>query len=85
MTTTATDTANKDDAKRFANLIGPMDPKVDREVRELLVTARVGMLLRASFLAIWPPVSNWSTPMSGVPLLPPMAGTFTTTAASSRC
>lgn len=42
-------TQNKDDAKRFANLIGPMDPKLDREVRELLVTARVGMLLKSSF------------------------------------
>ena len=42
-------TKNKDDASRFANLIGPMDPKVDREVREILITARVGMLLRASF------------------------------------
>ena len=46
---TATDTVNKEDAKKFANLIGPTDPKLDREVRELLVTARVGMLLRASF------------------------------------
>jgi len=49
MTTATADTTNKDDAKRFANLIGPMDAKLDREVRELLVTARVGMLLRASF------------------------------------
>lgn len=49
-TVTATlDTQNKDDAKRFANLIGDTDPKLDREVREMLVTARVGMLLRASF------------------------------------
>ena len=47
--TTATDTANKNDAKRFAELVGPTDPKVDREVREILITARVGMLLRASF------------------------------------
>lgn len=39
----------KELAKKFANLIGPMDPKLDREVRELLVTARVGLLLRASF------------------------------------
>jgi len=44
-----TNTSNKDDAKKFANLIGPTDPKLDREVRELLVTARVGLLLRASF------------------------------------
>jgi predicted metal-dependent peptidase len=45
----STATVNKEDAKKFANLIGPTDPKLDREVRELLVTARVGMLLRASF------------------------------------
>jgi predicted metal-dependent peptidase len=47
--TTATNTTNKDDAKRFADLIGPTDPKLDREVREQLITARVGMLLKASF------------------------------------
>jgi len=47
MTTT---TENKKElAKKFANLIGPTDFKLDREVRELLVTARVGMLLKASF------------------------------------
>ena len=45
----STATVNKEDAKKFANLIGPTDSKLDREVRELLVTARVGMLLRASF------------------------------------
>lgn len=44
-----TNTVNKDDAKKFANLIGPTDAKLDRVVREKLVTARVGMLLRASF------------------------------------
>jgi len=44
-----TATVNKEDAKKFANLIGPTDSKLDREVRELLITARVGMLLRASF------------------------------------
>jgi predicted metal-dependent peptidase len=48
-TKASTDTANRDDAKRFAELIGPTDPRLDREVREMLVTARVGMLLRASF------------------------------------
>jgi len=46
MTTT---TATKEDAKKFANLIGPMDSKLDREVREILITARVGLLLKASF------------------------------------
>lgn len=39
----------KELAKKFANLIGPMDPKLDREVRELLITARIGLLLRSSF------------------------------------
>jgi predicted metal-dependent peptidase len=42
-------TATKDDAKKFANLIGPMDVKLDRVVREKLVSARVGLLLKASF------------------------------------
>jgi hypothetical protein len=54
MTTAEATTKNKDDAARFANLIGPTDPKLDREVREILVTARVGMLLRASFFGTWP-------------------------------
>ncbi len=48
-TATATNTQNKDDAKKFADLLGPTDPKLDRVVREKLVTARVGLLLRASF------------------------------------
>lgn len=42
-------TQNKDDKQKFADLLGPTDPKVDREVREKLITARVGLLLRASF------------------------------------
>jgi predicted metal-dependent peptidase len=42
-------TATKEYKKKFANLIGPTEPKVDREVRELLITARVGLLLKASF------------------------------------
>jgi len=45
----STTTVNKDVADQFKDILGPMDPKLDREVRELLVTARVGMLLRASF------------------------------------
>ena len=45
----ASGTQNKDDAKRFANLIGPTDPKLDARVREKLVVARVGLLLKASF------------------------------------
>lgn len=46
---TAATTQNKKEADKFKNLIGPMDPKLDREVREKLITARVGLLLRASF------------------------------------
>jgi predicted metal-dependent peptidase len=46
---TADTTATKDDAKKFANLIGPMDTKLDRVVREKLISARVGLLLKASF------------------------------------
>jgi len=42
-------TATKDDKKKFANLLGKTDPKLDREVREMLITARVGLLLKASF------------------------------------
>ena len=42
-------TQNKDDAKRFAELIGPTDPALDKEVRELLVSARINMLFKASF------------------------------------
>ena len=46
---TAGTTATKEDKKKFANLLGKMDPKLDREVREKLITARVGLLLKASF------------------------------------
>ena len=46
---TAGTTATKDDDKKFANLIGPTDPVLDRKVREKLITARVGLLLKASF------------------------------------
>jgi predicted metal-dependent peptidase len=48
MSTSAT-TQNKKEADKFKDLIGPMDPQLDREVREKLITARVGLLLRASF------------------------------------
>jgi predicted metal-dependent peptidase len=42
-------TQNKKEVDKFKDLCGPMDPKLDREVREKLITARVGLLLRASF------------------------------------
>jgi len=44
-----TTTANKKESDKFKNLLGATDPKLDREVREILITARVGLLLRASF------------------------------------
>jgi len=40
---------NKKESDKFKDLLGPTDPKLDREVREILITARVGLLLRASF------------------------------------
>ena len=46
---TAATTQNKKEADKFKDLIGPMDPRLDREIREKLITARVGLLLRASF------------------------------------
>lgn len=42
-------TADSKESDKFKNLIGPMDPVLDRKVREKLVTARVGLLLKASF------------------------------------
>jgi len=47
--TSVAPTTNKDDKTKFANLLGPTDPMVDAEVREILVGARIGMLLRHSF------------------------------------
>jgi len=40
---------NKKQADQFKDILGPTDAKIDREVREKLITARVGLLLRASF------------------------------------
>ena len=36
-------------SSKFDNLIGPVDPKIDAQARELLVGARIGLLLRHSF------------------------------------
>jgi len=36
-------------SKKFENLVGPTDPKIDAEARERLITARVGLLLKAPF------------------------------------
>jgi predicted metal-dependent peptidase len=42
-------TQNKKDSAKFKDLCGPTDTKLDAQVREKLITARVGLLLRASF------------------------------------
>jgi predicted metal-dependent peptidase len=36
-------------SKKFDNLVGPIDSKIDYQARERLVTARIGLLLRHSF------------------------------------
>lgn len=36
-------------SKKFENLVGPTDPKIDALARERLVTARIGLLLRHQF------------------------------------
>lgn len=41
--------SKKKRSAKFENLIGPMDPKIDVQARERLVTARIGLLLRHSF------------------------------------
>lgn len=41
--------SKKKRSEKFDKLIGPMDPKIDVQARERLVTARVGLLLRQSF------------------------------------
>lgn len=40
---------NKNRSSKFDNLVGPVDPKIDAQARERLVTARIGLLLRHSF------------------------------------
>ena len=40
---------NRTRSKKFENLVGPMDPKVDNTARERLITARIGLLLKHSF------------------------------------
>jgi predicted metal-dependent peptidase len=44
-----TKSKKKNKSDKFEKLIGPMDPKIDVQARERLVTARVGLLLRHSF------------------------------------
>jgi predicted metal-dependent peptidase len=43
------DRKSRSRSKKFENLVGPTDPKIDVQARERLVTARIGLLLRHSF------------------------------------
>ena len=36
-------------SKKFENLVGPTDPRVDADARERLITARIGLLLKHAF------------------------------------
>jgi len=36
-------------SKKFENLIGPTDPKVDKDARERIITSRISLLLKHSF------------------------------------
>ena len=47
MATKGTTADTKDN--KFKDLVGPKDMKLDGIVREKLITARVGLLLKASF------------------------------------
>ena len=42
-------TSKRSRSKKFENLVGPTDSKIDFQARERLVTARIGLLLRHSF------------------------------------
>jgi predicted metal-dependent peptidase len=42
-------TKKRSRSKKFENLVGPTDKKIDHDARERLVTARIGLLLRHSF------------------------------------
>ena len=42
-------TKKRSRSKKFENLVGPTDSKIDFQARERLVTARIGLLLRHSF------------------------------------
>jgi predicted metal-dependent peptidase len=47
--TTATKNSKRTRSKKFENLVGPMDPKIDADARERLVMARIGLLLKQAF------------------------------------
>lgn len=46
---TAPKKSKRSRSKKFENLVGPTDPKVDAQARERLVMARIGLLLKHAF------------------------------------
>ena len=68
----ATGTSSSEKPKGSARLTENTDPALDRLVREKLVTARIGLLLRAPFFG------NWLTPIAGWVLRQQMAANSTT-------
>ena len=49
ITTTEKRKTKRSRSKKFENLVGPTDPKIDAQARERLVMARIGLLLKHSF------------------------------------
>jgi predicted metal-dependent peptidase len=49
ITTTEKRKSKRSRSKKFENLVGPTDPKIDALARERLVTARIGLLLKHAF------------------------------------
>ena len=49
ITTTEKRKTKRSRSKKFENLVGPTDPKIDAAARERLVMARIGLLLKHSF------------------------------------
>ena len=47
--TTTTTSNTKDIEDKFKDILGPTDPAVDRDAKERLVTARIGLLLKQPF------------------------------------
>lgn len=47
--TTAPKKSKRSRSKKFENLVGPTDPRIDHDARERLVMARIGLLLKQPF------------------------------------
>ena len=74
-----TSSEKKTEHKLAGRLTENTDPRLDATVREKLVTARIGLLLRAPFLATLLLVLNWLMPIAGWALRPQTVVVFITT------